>query len=46
MQRVLDVLSIAWSALVLVIGVLMLLGLVLVGVLFLLPFLVFLTALL
>lgn len=41
MNRVMDVLSIVWSALVLVFGVVVLLGILLVGVLLLIPILVF-----
>lgn len=46
MQRVIDVLSLAWGALVLVVGIVMLVGIALVGVLSLLPFLAFVMALL
>lgn len=44
MERVTDVISIAWGIAVLIVGVFVLIGIVAVGILLLLPILVFLSA--
>lgn len=44
MNKVTDLLSVIWSAVVLILGAVVLLGLVIVGVLLLLPILVFVSA--